>query len=718
MSTPLPLSAPDPHANAADALLTRLLPSGSTKHTVSEADLRAALAASIRKNAIDDARLTALARKIVERVDANGDGVLDVAELAALLEKHPKLMALLSAPLPAGSKRGVAARGANGPSSHALVSATAAAGAAVAAAVVDISSRIAALPASTFTTLSAAPRAHAHAYRALGCGAPTRKALFWLFIFWAGFAVTVVQAAVRFSLLGATPAQVCARVGGQLSYYCILVLVATMLRRTLAVVARFPSVARLLPLDALSAVHIAAGWAMLALVPLHVGGHATNFALSGYSSAGIFSAPGELAAYDSLVTYPGAGAVASGIYLTVVIAAMAAGFVLRSRAGCFVLFHYTHAIGVPAVIALFVLHTPDGRGGWVLLGPAALLALEMAVRAASALAPPVKVVALVPLPGGACELRVARPAWWFFQPGQFAWLRVPAIEARRGARATKYHPFAMSSPAEASGMLTFHVKAASKGTGWTAALNELACERDAAVKAGKPLDELVAWVDGPYPAPCQGVLFAEHAVLVAAGVGVTPMASILGSMIARARAARAAASAIGDASAGSAKTALAPLRRLDVVWVAGETSAFSWFIPLLQVREHGVGLGRSARARTFTPPRPPPPSPPSSTRSAMRPRRRTTPSCASCSRCTCISPACRPRVTRAPSCSTLRLTLSWPTARRTASSDWRGRTRRPVGPSGPPSSRAPGNAFLRAKRRARRRARTLRRRSSSAGRRS
>jgi hypothetical protein len=33
---------------------------------------------------------------------------------------------------------------------------------------------------------------------------------------------------------------------------------------------------------------------------------------------------------------------------------------------------------------------------------------------------------------------------------------------------------------------------------------------------------------------------------------------------------------------GLTEALLAPLRRLDVVWVAGETSAFAWFIPLLQ----------------------------------------------------------------------------------------------------------------------------------------
>lgn len=181
------------------------------------------------------------------------------------------------------------------------------------------------------------------------------------------------------------------------------------------------------------------------------------------------------------------------------------------------------------------------------------------------------------------------------------------------------------------------------------------------------LPGLLAWVEGPYAAPCQGVLYAEHAVLVAAGVGVTPMASILGSMMARARAAKAAAEAIGDPTAGSAASALAPLRRLDIVWVAGESesrrlgggrtlallpigspltrspphrlpshtlsspsaaTAFAWFIPLLKVR--GSGLSPSAAPHHHPlPPRSP--APLCSASSRRRPRTR---SCAPSSTCT------------------------------------------------------------------------------------
>ncbi len=42
-------------------------------------------------------------------------------------------------------------------------------------------------------------------------------------------------------------------------------------------------------------------------------------------------------------------------------------------------------------------------------------------------------------------------------------------------------------------------------------------------------------IDGPYGAPSQHIFEAEHAVLIAAGIGITPFASILQSIMCRYR---------------------------------------------------------------------------------------------------------------------------------------------------------------------------------------
>ena len=91
-------------------------------------------------------------------------------------------------------------------------------------------------------------------------------------------------------------------------------------------------------------------------------------------------------------------------------------------------------------------------------------------------------------------------------------------------------------------------------------------------------------MDGPYAAPCQAALLAEHAVLVAAGAGVTPIASILSTLLERA----------GGRDASAAAAAIRPLRRVDVIWVAGDTASFSWFVPLLRRFDAPANVGLRA----------------------------------------------------------------------------------------------------------------------------
>lgn len=630
--------SPSPALTPASSLLARLRRVQSAEQCVTESDLAAAFAATL--GGVDAERRAALTKKIVERIDVNGDGQLSLDRLSVLFEQHPRLMVLLSAQAELNRTNVVRElrRVSSAPPLRASFLVP-----------TDFSSRTALLSAAA-TARAASKRSSALTYKCLGCGAPTRKATCWLGILCVGIIATMLQAGLRYSLAGNPPAIVLARMGGHLSYFLVAVVIVTMLRRTFALLARFPNVARAVPFDAFASVHMAASWGLIAAMPLHVGGHVTNFVMSLYPPAAVFTAPGDLAAFPALVAYPAIGAVASGIYLLVALGAMASGFLLRNRHGCFAIFHFSHAFGAPLVMGLFALHSPSGW--WVLAVPVLLLSVEMLLRFAAAVAAPLEVIALTPLTGGACELRLKRPRWWYFLPGQFVWIRIPALEGSSPCM-LRYHPFAISSPAEASRVLTFHIRSAGPRAGWTAALISLARERTAAAKLRQrrlrkaaysersqladdvlprsPMSDkgtgwltalaaleqrrpttvdvppepapLVAWIDGPYPAPCQGVLFADHAILIAAGIGVTPMASIIGSMLARARAAAVAAEAIGDSGASDARSALAPLKRLDIVWLASETSAFGWFIPLLQrfeiEAEHDLQLRSMLHVHVF-----------------------------------------------------------------------------------------------------------------------
>ena len=46
-------------------------------------------------------------------------------------------------------------------------------------------------------------------------------------------------------------------------------------------------------------------------------------------------------------------------------------------------------------------------------------------------------------------------------------------------------------------------------------------------------EPMIVYIDGPHSAPSSTIFSSEHAVLVATGIGVTPFASILQSIVAR-----------------------------------------------------------------------------------------------------------------------------------------------------------------------------------------
>ena len=92
------------------------------------------------------------------------------------------------------------------------------------------------------------------------------------------------------------------------------------------------------------------------------------------------------------------------------------------------------------------------------------------------------------------------------------------------------------------------------------------------VSGQPPPRPLVVYIDGPHSAPSSTIFSAEHAVLVATGIGVTPFASILQSIVARFR----------------MKQSLGNLRQVDFIWVNRDYSSLDWFLLLLRDLEKSV----------------------------------------------------------------------------------------------------------------------------------
>lgn len=98
-----------------------------------------------------------------------------------------------------------------------------------------------------------------------------------------------------------------------------------------------------------------------------------------------------------------------------------------------------------------------------------------------------------------------RPSGWTFEPGQFAWLRL------RRSPITEEHPFTIASSADDTHRIEFTIRHTGDFT-----------EKIRALPLGTPV-----WVDGPHGdfVPCDQ---PQHGiVMIAGGVGMTPMISMI-----------------------------------------------------------------------------------------------------------------------------------------------------------------------------------------------
>lgn len=261
----------------------------------------------------------------------------------------------------------------------------------------------------------------------------------------------------------------------------------------------------------------------------------------------------------------------TGLALLLVFAIMwlfSLSFVRRTRR--FELFYFTHLLYV-AWLGLAIAHAPSFLL-WVgvpLLGFGVEQALRLAKRR------PATPAALSPLRSAVTQLQIQRPRGFDFAPADYVFLRIPSL-ARH-----EWHPFTVSSAPEVQ-HLTLHVRALGN---WSSALRRLAEE--------PATRELQVHLDGPYGSPTAHIFRSRVAVLIGAGIGVTPFASVLESLVMRAN---------GTSNRPSA------LQSAYFFWLNRDQYSFEWFASLLsRLEEHdrrgllevhlcmtGAGAGASA----------------------------------------------------------------------------------------------------------------------------
>jgi predicted ferric reductase len=220
------------------------------------------------------------------------------------------------------------------------------------------------------------------------------------------------------------------------------------------------------------------------------------------------------------------------------------------RSSHFELFYFTHLLYV-VWFALALIHAPRFAlfAGVPLLGFVVEQILRLRRRGVRS-----PVTQAEPMRSGVTKLVIEKPAGFTFSAGDYVFLRIPSI-ARH-----EWHPFTISSAPEARA-LGFHVRTLGN---WTAALRRRV-EEDAARGRGEPL---VAYVDGPYGSPSAHIFDARFAVFIGAGIGVTPFASVLESLV------------LKETNGRKSR-----LERAHFFWLNRDQTSFEWFAALLRELE-------------------------------------------------------------------------------------------------------------------------------------
>jgi len=325
--------------------------------------------------------------------------------------------------------------------------------------------------------------------------------------------------------------------GACLNFNGALILVP-MMRRLLTWI-RQSWLGKLIVVDESIAFHKLVGHAMFAFGVLHTAMHFTNYALNTPSFVGsLFGTEAGL----------------TGFVLLVVFAIMwicSLDFVRRS--GRFELFYWTHTL----YVAWFVLCLLHGPVFWMWATvPIAGYVIERIIRFARRTAP-TEVVGGYPLRSGVTHLQIRRPEGWEHRAGDYLFLRIPEI-ARN-----EWHPFTISSAPEVAETISVHIRTLGN---WTRAVRELFQDKE---KAGDQ-SPVPCFIDGPYGTASAGIFECKHAVLIGAGIGVTPFASILQSILYR---------MYGMSDRQST------LETADFIWLNRDQYSFEWFRGLLWALE-------------------------------------------------------------------------------------------------------------------------------------
>ncbi|NXD28385.1 NOX5 oxidase, partial [Spelaeornis formosus] len=236
------------------------------------------------------------------------------------------------------------------------------------------------------------------------------------------------------------------------------------------------------------------------------------------------------------------------------------------RRGHFQVFYWSHLCYIP-VWFLLLLHGPH-FWKWFLI-PGSLFFLEKVLGWARCQAGNLHILEAKLLPSKVTHLVIQRPESFRFQPGDYVYLNVPAVAAY------VWHPFSISSAPEQLGTLWLHIRARGQ---WTSRLYEFfqRLEPEPEPPGRSWHQELLGFVGlgseqrGGCGTPSWRIFTSEHAVLIGAGIGIMPFASILQSIMFQCVPRN-----LGCPSQGF------PSFQVDFIWIIWDQQHLQWFLGLL-----------------------------------------------------------------------------------------------------------------------------------------
>merc|ERR1712013_433614 len=99
----------------------------------------------------------------------------------------------------------------------------------------------------------------------------------------------------------------------------------------------------------------------------------------------------------------------------------------------------------------------------------------------------------------------------------------------------------------------------------------------------KPLE---IYIDGPFGSPSSNIYRAEHAVLISTGIGVTPFASILQSIMHRYWDIKQSCPNCNYKWSNNIEESMFSLKKVDFIWINRNVNSFEWFVDLMSQLEH------------------------------------------------------------------------------------------------------------------------------------